>query len=185
MAQANPNIMPGTQTDPLAQLRDIHLPGPIEVWPTAYGWWILGALCLLAVILALYWFWSRWQANKYRREARSQLEAILHSWESDGDTAQYLREIQLLLKRTALTRYSRETVASLTGEAWVDFLDKSSTGHEFTMGEGQKLIDGHYINTSSIRVSSEQPIADVHKLHQLAHDWIRNHGDLTVLEEAA
>ena len=90
-----------------------------------------------------------------------------------------------MLKRTALTRYSRETVASLTGEAWVDFLDKSSTGHEFTMGEGQKLIDGNYIDTSSIRTSSEQPIADVHKLHQLAHDWIRNHGDLPVLEAAA
>jgi len=195
MAQANPNIMPGTQTDPLAQLRDIHLPGPIEVWPSAPGWWILATLCLVAVVLALHWLWTRWQANKYRREARTQLDAILHSWESHGDTAQYLREYQLLLKRTALTRYGRETVASLTGEAWVDFLDKSSSGSEFTMGEGQKLIDGNYINTSSINTSStntssintssEQPIADVHKLHQIAHDWIRNHGDLAELEAVA
>ena len=180
MADANPNIMPGTQADPLAQLRDIHLPGPIEVWPPAYGWWILAVFCLMAVLLALYWLWTRWQGNKYRREARAQLDAILHSWKSDGDTARYLREIQLLLKRTALTRYNRETVASLTGEAWVDFLDKSATGHEFTMGEGQKLIDGNYINPSS-----ERPIADVHKLNQLAHDWIRNHGDLPALEVAA
>jgi hypothetical protein len=195
MAGANPNIMPGTQSDPLAQLRDIHLPGSIEVWPPppgsigvwppAPGWWILAALCLVAVVLALRWLWTRWQANKYRREARAQLDAILLSWESHGDTAQYLREYQLLLKRTALTRYSRETVASLTGEAWVDFLDRSSSSHEFTMGEGQKLIDGNYINTSSINTSSEQPIADVHKLHLLALDWIRNHGDLAVPEAAA
>ena len=28
-------------TDPLAELRDIHLPPEIGWWPPAYGWWIL------------------------------------------------------------------------------------------------------------------------------------------------
>lgn len=181
MAQANPNILPATQSDPLAQLRDIHLPvpidtGPFQVWPPAPGWWILALLCLVIGLLVFRWAWSRWQANKYRREAVSQLDAILQAWESHGDTTQYLREYQFLLKRVALTRYNRELVASLTGEAWVAFLDKSSRGSEFTMGEGQSLINGNYI---------EKPSADVHKLHQLGREWIRNHGELPELGVAA
>ena len=36
--------------DPLAQLRDIHLPGPVESWPPAIGWWILLAIILLLVL---------------------------------------------------------------------------------------------------------------------------------------
>ncbi len=173
MAAANPGIMPGTQTDPLAQLRDIHLPAPIEVWPPAFGWWLLMLLILVTLILTLRWLWSRWQGNRYRREARSQLDAILLSWETHGDTTRYIQAYQLLLKRTALTHYERELVASLTGEAWVAFLDSSSHSTEFTMGEGQALIDGHYVNHAAAPVAT-----NVYKLHQLGHDWIRDHGDL-------
>jgi hypothetical protein len=46
----NPN-----QPDPLAALRDIHLPEAVSFWPLAPGWWIaLGIMVGLAVaILAL------------------------------------------------------------------------------------------------------------------------------------
>ena len=44
------------EQDPLAQLRDIHLPEAISVWPPAPGWWVLfiGIIALLAT-LAYYW----------------------------------------------------------------------------------------------------------------------------------
>ena len=44
--------MQPAQPDPLAELRDIHLPGPIEVWPPALGWWLV-AILLSCALLAL------------------------------------------------------------------------------------------------------------------------------------
>ena len=39
------------QGDPLAELRDIHLPEAVSLWPLAPGWWLL--LALIAAVLGL------------------------------------------------------------------------------------------------------------------------------------
>lgn len=169
MAQApSPGILP-TQTDPLAALRDIHLPSPIETWPPAAGWWVLVFFGIAAVLATLYWLWLRWRANTYRRDGIRQLDAIMQAYESHGDITRYLEDYQVLLKRVALTRYDRDIVASLSGEDWVAFLDKSSNSMEFTIGEGQVLISGNYV---------AEPAADIEKLHELGRFWIRKHNDL-------
>ena len=36
--------------EPLADLRDIHLPQPISWWPPAPGWWILLGLLLVSIL---------------------------------------------------------------------------------------------------------------------------------------
>ena len=41
--------MNSAATNPLDQLRDIHLPEPILWWPLAPGWWLL---IIMAVVLA-------------------------------------------------------------------------------------------------------------------------------------
>ena len=41
-------------TDPLAELRDIHLPPEIGWWPPAYGWWILITALLTLTIFAIF-----------------------------------------------------------------------------------------------------------------------------------
>jgi|TARA_B100002003_G_scaffold251138_1_gene293260 hypothetical protein len=171
-----PGIMPSAQADPLASLRDIHLPLTIDTWPPAPGWWILAFLGMAAILTTLYWLWRRWRANAYRREGVKQLDAILSAYESHGDISRYLSEYQILLKRVALTRYDRNIVASLSGEAWADFLDKSSDSMEFTMGEGQALIDSNY---------RLEPAADIDRLSELGRFWIRKHRDLPIMEQAA
>ena len=154
------------EADPLAQLRDIHLPTAIEPWPPAPGWWGLAFLGFFIAMILLYWLWGRWRAKKYRREAIHELDMILETYDSDGDASLYLHDYQLLLKRVALTRYNRDLVANLTGEAWVAFLDKTSNSSEFTMGAGQALIDGNYV---------EAPSANIEELHKLGRQWIRKH----------
>lgn len=177
---AQPNVLPQQQADPLAQLRDIHMPPPIDTWPPAPGWFVLAALGLLAAIALLYWLYTRWRRNRYRREALKELAALRARFEQQHDKADFLTESQTLLKRVALTRYPREQVASLTGEAWVRFLDRSANTDEFSMGAGQALIDGGY---------APDPEVDVDTLHDLAAMWIKNHRDLpprsTLTEQAA
>ena len=161
-------------TDPLAQLRDIHTPAMIETWPPAPGWWLLAALIVALMFYGLYWLIQRWRANRYRREAFSELAGLKHDWEKHRDDLVYLEALQRLLKRVALTRFNREDVASLTGEAWVQFLDRSTGSHDFSIGDSEALIDGAYREDISI---------DILSLEKAARTWIEKH-EVRFLEEA-
>ena len=39
------------QSDPLQQLRDVHLPPDPSWWPPAPGWWILAAVIAVIILL--------------------------------------------------------------------------------------------------------------------------------------
>jgi hypothetical protein len=153
-------------TDPLAQLRDIHSPGMIETWPPAPGWWMLAALGALLVIAALTWLFRYWRANRYRREAMSELTQLFENWQKNEDDLAYLESLQRLLKRAALTSFPREDVAGLTGEAWVQFLDRTTGSRDFSIGEAEALIDGTYRPDISV---------DIESLHLVAKGWIQKH----------
>ena len=180
MAQAQPpqGILPGQlappgQTDPLANLRDIHIPGAIDPWPPAIGWWLIAAAALIAISYGIYLVFKWWKSNQYRREGIRELKYLL---ENHASEKQYLRDYSDLLKRIALSAYDRESVANLTGEAWVSFLDRSTGTQEFSMGEGQILIQGNY---------ELNPSVDVDKLHLLGLYWIKKHRKLVTMNHQA
>ena len=180
MAQAQPpqGILPGQlappgQTDPLANLRDIHIPGAIDPWPPAIGWWLIAAAALIAISYGIYLVFKWWKSNQYRREGIRALKYLLENYASEK---QYLRDYSDLLKRIALSAYARESVANLTGEAWVSFLDRSTGTQEFSMGEGQILIQGDY---------ELNPSVDVDKLHRLGLYWIKKHRKLVTMNHQA
>lgn len=164
MAQGNPTVF--NQQDPLAALRDIHVPEGIETWPPAPGWWMLAALALILLAGTAVWFYRRWRQNRYRREALGELKRIFEAYGNDPQA--YLLEYATLLKRVALTRYPRERVAGLTGERWTRFLDDTAGTNEFTMGAGQALIEGAYAPAAD---------ADVVRLQEIGEHWIRQHGE--------
>lgn len=178
-APQQPGIMQ-QQTDPLAELRDIHVPGLIETWPPAPGWLLIAVLGVLALLAFCVWLYRRWRANRYRREAIRELKHLHANWLNDNDDRAYLLAVQGLLKRVALTGFPREDVASLTGEAWVRFLDQSTGSHDFSIGESEVLIDGNYRQDTDINV----PALDL-----VARQWINkhhpNHLQYSQLPEAA
>jgi len=167
-SQTSPPIADPGQADPLDQLRDIHLPAPIESWPPAIGWWLMGALALIGILYGFYLIYRFWQRNGYRREALIKLEQIKNQFAEDKTG--YLYECNLLLKRVALTHYERSDVAHLTGEAWVSFLDRTADTKEFSMGEGQVLVYGQYANDA---------VFDLDALHDISKHWIGKHRALT------
>ena len=173
-----PHAVPGLMqqaADPLAQLRDIHAPGMIETWPPAPGWWVLALLALALVLFAASRLLRRWLDNRYRREAMAELTQIKTDWRRHGNDQTYLEALQKLMKRVALTRFPREQVAGLTGEAWVRFLDQSTGSHDFSMAESEALIDGAYREDISI---------DINSIEAAAGSWIEKH-DARFLREAA
>lgn len=167
MAQQLPNSSGmAPPADPLAQLRDIHMPTTLDIWPPAPGWWLLAALALCALVGTVWWIYRRWRDNRYRREALSELARLKTDFDEHQDVARYLEAYSALLKRTALTGFPRPVVASLTGERWARFLDQTADTSEFSMGAGQALISGSY---------APAPAAEIERLQELGELWIRHH----------
>jgi hypothetical protein len=121
-------------------LRDIHLPGAPGLWPPAPGWWLFLVL-LAAGLVALAWRLSvRWRARQRRERIVAELERL--GAQPCGPAL--VGAVSALLKRAALSRYPRTQVASLTGAAWLAFLDRTGGGGAFAHGPGQVLADGAY-----------------------------------------
>jgi hypothetical protein len=123
-------------------LRDIHAAAPAEFWPPAPGWWLLATLLIIAlayttvVLIRVY----------RRRRQRQRILAGLAQLEStpQTDAAQFTAAISALLRRVALMRYARTEVASLSGEAWLKFLDDTGGNGAFRNGPGHVLATGPY-----------------------------------------
>lgn len=103
--------------DPLAQLRDIHLPPAITWWPPAPGWWILTIVLLAALVFGLRWLIKRRAHNYYRSEALRHLETLSATVAQEKQN--YCCEILALLRRTAKTAYPGLAISS---EANTDML---------------------------------------------------------------
>lgn len=148
-------------TDPLQDLRDIHLPEPID-WQWAPGWWLLGIIAGVSVVCAAIWLLRRYRQRAFRREALAMLAAQRQVTElSPLEQAQALTR---LLKRVAISRYGREQAAGLTGQAWLAFLDQTGGTDAFSQGPGKVLGDDLY------RPDTEP---DVDALFELCLNWIR------------
>jgi Domain of unknown function (DUF4381) len=115
-------------TDPadLANLRDIVLPPVVPYWPPAPGWWIVAATLLAMALLLFARSVMRHRRNAYRRTALRELEAIGPI--RDGAAAQHLSAV---LKRVALVTFGREQVASLSGQSWLAFLNRTGRTNAF------------------------------------------------------
>lgn len=106
--------------DPLAGLRDIHLPEAISFWPLAPGWWLLAAGLAALVVLGL-WLRHR-RLESVRRAAVGELDSLAVRYEREGDGAALAERLSALLRRVALVRFGRTRVARLHGEDWTAFL---------------------------------------------------------------
>ncbi|NJN47916.1 MAG: DUF4381 domain-containing protein [Candidatus Competibacteraceae bacterium] len=150
-------------SDPLAQLRDIHLPPWPTVWPPAPGWWVLALLvvCLVALLLRI--------AIRYYRRHRRQRAIIAALYVARDnyaiqDAPRFAAEVSMLLRRVALNRFPRQQVAGLNGADWLAFLDRTGGEGRFRQGPGRVLAEGPY----ALQVNLE---ADA--LTLLAQDWLQ------------
>lgn len=96
--------------DPLSQLRDIHLPDPVDWWPPAPGWWLLALLLLSALIYSFWWLKKQHRNDRYRREALHCLTELQRSLA--GHPVEYCHAMLALLRRTAKTAYPDQALES-------------------------------------------------------------------------
>jgi hypothetical protein len=144
-------------------LKDIHLPESIGWYPPAMGWWLL-AIGLPLLVAFFYWLYKR----LVRKSAIKTATKILVDLKQDvnKDNFQKLCELSILLRRAAISIFPRSEVASLTGQAWLDFLDRSMSGKPFSEGVGACLADAPY------RKSTVNDI-EMTELLSLCESWLK------------
>jgi hypothetical protein len=118
----------------LSHLADIVVPAPVSWSPPAPGWWILGAALLIAATILVRRAFLKYRSNAYRRAAIAELAATGPIVNGAGLVA-----VSSTLKRAALVAYPRLEVASLTGAAWLAFLDRAVGTDAFTKGPAAGL----------------------------------------------
>ena len=118
------------QIDPLAQLRDIHLPPPISWWPLAPGWWILIFAGTFASIWLTKTLVQRYRSNLYRRQALKKLGLIvLNNQKSNKEKLALIME---LLKQAVGSAYKGDNFNSQNNKDFILFLKNSCSKPCFT-----------------------------------------------------
>lgn len=93
-------------------------PQPVRFALGAPGWYVLGALILLALVGAVWLVLRRYRRNRYRREALAELKGY-------GGGKQAVYPANMLLKRVAVLRYGRSSAAAIRGMEWIAFLNRA------------------------------------------------------------
>lgn len=146
-------------------LKDIHLPEAISWWPPAPGWLLLPVafLLILFAVRAIFRRLTRKTAIKQAQKLFIQLRR------NPGDTLETLTTLSALMRRTAISTNTRSEVASLRGQAWLDYLDSSLPDAPFSQGVGRCLADAHYRNI-------EPDVIDLDALFSLCERWLKQQG---------
>ena len=154
------------QPDPLAELREIHMPEAIPDWPPAGGWWILGFLFILLVGGLTTALIQRYRKRAYLRYSLKALAKLELDFSHHSNGLILSDDLALLLKRICLTQHPRHQVAGLSGDAWLQFLDKTGNTNEFTQGCGAVLGHGRFQKGAAANINGQE-------LLTLTRRWIK------------
>jgi len=160
-----------TPTDPLAELRRLHLPEPIGFWPPALGWWALAGFVVVAVVVAAFVVVRR--RRSLGRHALREVSRVASAGADVQDTAAALSE---LMRRVAIQRFGAERVAALHGEEWQWFLVDSGPPRRrraIDADAGRLLALAAYAPPKTVELRCEGFTLDRDEFVDAVRRWIR------------
>jgi RNase P protein component len=156
------------QIDPLAQLKDIHLPTPISWWPLAPGWWLLILMLIFICMWSVKALTEKYRINLYRRQALKKLSHI--RLDIQKSNVEKLALVMELLKQAVGSAYQGNNFNSLNNRDFVLFLQNSCRKSCFTQISNDLEISLY---------SNETSLIDNEKLLKVliteSESWLKNH----------
>lgn len=147
----------------LQHLKDIHLPQPIHMLPTAPGWIIVYLIIFLLFSWTLYFLYKLMRNRHTVKFALTKLNKLQQQMQ-ENPNINVAAEISTLLRRTALYYFPREDIAGLSGKQWLEFLNRSGKTMNFTQNDGCLLTDAPY---------QKNNITDSTTLFVLTREWLK------------
>lgn len=165
--------------NPLDQLAPPILPPPPGFWPPAPGWWLLATLLLASLLLwrlrarPLAW-WQRLSTpapvaatlDPQRQAALDELNRLPRPYQG-APAGPWLQALNALLKRLCRAHYPDSHSHTLSGRAWLAFLDNRCPAAGLT--RWMILVEGAY------RADCRLDDKAIAGLQQSVETWIRKH----------
>lgn len=157
-------------------LEPLIAPAPVSWWPLAPGWWFLAALLLSLVLLVRLRPWRRWKGKAIapaetsldpQRQTALQELAQLSKPYGGQPASHWLQQINALLKRLCRIRYPDDHPHTLSGRAWLAFLDNLCPAAGLT--RWMVLVEGAY------RAECRLDDKAIQGLESSVQIWIRKH----------
>ena len=136
----------------LQDLHDIVLPQAPGIWPLAIGWWLLIAILIISAAFLIKTLVNYSQQWKIKRLAIAKL-----------NTCKDCNDINQLIKQVAIHYCDDANISSLTGNNWVDFIDRN-----LSISSKSELID---IN-NALYTPHHADFFDQYKI--IAAQWLSN-----------
>jgi hypothetical protein len=130
----------------------------------------MGLLLFLGIAFAIHAL-LQWQRNRYRREALAELSRQESALFDAAQRAKALASLAELLKRVALTAWPRSEVASITGDAWSNFLDRTGGTTAFSRSLGSILERASYDPRTAATLDERV----LHDLVGMVRHWLIHH----------
>lgn len=142
----------------LPEIRDIYIPDGVSVFPLAYGWWIILASVLGAIIFLKIILWSIKTSKKHY--ALNKLKKI-----DISKTVAAAVQMSELLRRICNVKYKEASV--LYGQEWIDFLNEHTT-HKINGDVAKLLMFAPFMNTEDKTYEQETAV----ELKDFCQRWI-------------
>jgi Domain of unknown function (DUF4381) len=160
-----------TPAPSIEQLKELALPAPVSYMPQTWGW-----VALLVIVLLVVALWAarrhwQWRQDRYRREALARLAQLERALNEDNGQIPALRELPELLKRVALSMPGQPAVATLSGDAWQQFL-ASRSREALPTDFSQQLARLAYGPDAQLR---ELSAAQRQQLLSQCRQWVEHH----------
>ncbi len=141
----------------LEQLKNIHLPPEVSLFPLAIGWYSLIIVIMIVCGLSIWW---KLKYNKRQRYLQSIYKLLADIETSNQDDT--ITQTSTLVKRVAVTQFPDQHPHTLFGEKWLIFLDKTGKTTQFTQGPGRDLLN----------IYQKQKISDPEKFFAVIRLWL-------------
>ncbi len=141
-------------------LAPLQEPDPVPFTFETIGWKVLAAVLIVMAAATIIALIRHYRKNRYRRQALSELNQLT--------SAEQLGHGLITLKRTAISIYGREQVASLTGAPWYAFLDEKT--------KGKTRLSSYEAQLSAYVFEEKVPAeSDRKAIIEQIENWIKNH----------
>ncbi|MGF1702181.1 DUF4381 domain-containing protein [Photobacterium makurazakiensis] len=152
--------MVNEQSTAILPLAELHLPEAPNLWPLAWGWWVIILIFLVVMAYSIYKVMMVRKQNQARKEALVLLKSLR--------SIDRFNDINLLLRQVAISYYPRHDVAGLTGSQWLGFLDsrlpESKRGFVMLSQQWQQgLFSSHALTESDFDACYKQAVLWVKK----------------------